>query len=36
MKVDGVYWRAACVGCGPGDVVEVVGVGDVGLVVEKR
>jgi len=36
VKVDGVYWRATCVGCGPGDVVEVVGVGDVGLVVEKR
>ena len=36
VKVEGVYWRAVCAGCGPGDVVEVVGVGDVGLVVEKR
>ena len=36
VKVDGVYWRAYCEGCAPGDAVEVVAVTDTGLVVRRR
>ncbi|MEM0464858.1 MAG: NfeD family protein [Pyrobaculum sp.] len=30
-KIEGAYWRVYCSGCAPGDVVEVVRVGDVGV-----
>ncbi|MFN3804419.1 MAG: NfeD family protein [Pyrobaculum sp.] len=36
LKIEGVYWRAICEGCGPGDVVVITGVTDVGLVAERR
>ncbi len=36
VKIEGVYWRAYCGDCAPGDSVEVVELGDTGLVVRRR
>jgi membrane protein implicated in regulation of membrane protease activity len=36
VKIEGVYWRAYCEDCMPGDSVEVVGLIDIGLVVRRR
>jgi membrane protein implicated in regulation of membrane protease activity len=36
VKIEGVYWRAYCEDCMPGDSVEVVGLIDTGLVVRRR
>jgi len=36
VKIEGVYWRAYCEDCAPGDSVEVVELRDTGLVVKRR
>jgi len=36
VKIEGVYWRAYCEDCAPGDSVEAVEVRDTGLVVRRR
>jgi len=35
VKIEGAYWKAYCNGCAPGDVVEVVRVGDAGVEVRR-
>ena len=35
VKIEGAYWRVYCPNCSPGDEVEVVDVGDLGLEVRR-
>lgn len=35
VKLEGAYWKVYCGSCAPGDVVEVVEIGDVGVVARR-
>lgn len=35
IKLEGAYWKVLCEGCAPGDVVEIVGVTQAGVVARR-